>query len=147
MKYFRNTNDTPARLRYLIKEISRRCGKQDDELCNGIGLNVSESNVISSFGKKSEITSSELADNLDISNSRITRIIDGLIEKKLVKRNYSSEDRRIINLTLSEKGIEKSRLLENKFCKCYEGITRKVNNKDLINIIESLEKLLKIMNN
>jgi DNA-binding MarR family transcriptional regulator len=147
MKQLKNTNEPHLRLRHLIKEISNRCGQQDDKLCGGIGLNVSESNVLSAFGREKEITSSEIANKLELSNSRITRIIDNLIDKKLVKRNYSTTDRRIINLTLSEKGFEKSKLLEHKYCKCYEDIINNSDEGEIKKIMDSLEKLIKLMSN
>lgn len=39
-------------------------------------------------------------------NSNVTRIIDKLIEKELVLKQYNHENRRMVNITIAPKGLE-----------------------------------------
>ena len=57
-----------------------------------------------------EITVNQLAQKMSLTSSRITRIIDGLVAKNLVHRISGTNDRRIYNLSLTDKG---NKLAEN----------------------------------
>ena len=147
MKYIETLQETPVKLRFLMKELVNKCTEQNEDVCCELGLNTAESNVLISFGTKDEMTSSELAKMLSISNSRITKIIDGLIEKELILREYGTEDRRVIHLRLTNKGKKTTKKLEKVFCKCYQDIMQKMNKGEIKVVLESLEKLVSVMNN
>ncbi len=51
-------------------------------------------------------TAAELADMLDCDMGSITRTLDRLEDKRLVKRIRSKVDRRLVNLSLTDEGME-----------------------------------------
>ena len=83
-----------------LKNESEICGK----LCGG--LNEKELFIIVFVGQNKNIKMSDIADNLETPLSTLTSIVDKLVEKKYLLREHSSEDRRIINVSLAQKGTK-----------------------------------------
>jgi len=86
------------RLVQAIKRESEICGKA----CGG--LNEKELIIVYLVGQKQNIKMSEIAANTDAPMSTLTNIVDKLVEKKILSREHSSEDRRVINVFLDAKG-------------------------------------------
>ncbi|WP_026314645.1 MarR family transcriptional regulator [Weizmannia acidiproducens] len=71
----------------------------------------------------SSMRSSDLSKALQVSASHITSVTDSLVEKGLIERQRSNKDRRVIDLTLTDKGKAlirqltelKSQFLQDKF--------------------------------
>jgi DNA-binding MarR family transcriptional regulator len=70
------------------------------------GVSKQELNIISIVGRRSGAIMREIAEDAQLAVSSVTPIIDKLVEKKLVKRERSDEDRRIVSVALSEKGAK-----------------------------------------
>ena len=67
---------------------------------------------------KEGVSVKELAKTLRVTSSAITQFIDGLVEKKLVKRENDEHDRRLIKIKLSPKAAQQfSRFESNNFVK------------------------------
>ena len=47
----------------------------------------------------------DLAKRLGLSSSRLTRIIDGLVAKRIVKESTGGKDRRIVEIQLTPEGV------------------------------------------
>ena len=58
------------------------------------------------FNTKTPANMNELAKVLNVSHSRVTRIMDNLVNKKLVTRRPSEEDRRCWFAIITEKGMK-----------------------------------------
>lgn len=67
-------------------------------------LSKQEANVIFSLGECGASIMRELAENLRLHVSTMTGIVDKLIEKDFVNRERSDEDRRVVRVSLTEKG-------------------------------------------
>ena len=67
-------------------------------------LNEKELVVVYLVGEKQNIKMSEIAANIDAPMSTLTNIVDKLVEKKILSRGHSSEDRRVINVFLDSAG-------------------------------------------
>jgi DNA-binding MarR family transcriptional regulator len=86
---------------------------------------------------------SEIGRKVCISKSNMTSLIDKLVEEGLVERSPYKNDRRVINISITEKGHEQLwswRKHQNK------QIRRKLSslsNEDLEELYESLETLKK----
>jgi DNA-binding MarR family transcriptional regulator len=69
-------------------------------------LTPQEIRVIQAVGKRECCPMSAIADCIRLSLSSVTGLIDRLFEKKLVKRDRSSEDRRVVQVELTDEGRE-----------------------------------------
>lgn len=80
-----------------------------EEKCLKIGefsdLSISEMHVIDNIGLNRERTMSDTAKDLRITSGTLTTSIDNLIKKGYVVRERSIEDRRVVKISLTEKGV------------------------------------------
>ena len=71
--------------------------------CNGVSL--AQCHTLLEIEGKEKISVSELAKNLSLDKSTVSRSIDGLVKKGFIHRNIPSENRRTTELQLTEEGI------------------------------------------
>ncbi|MFA6245431.1 MAG: MarR family transcriptional regulator [Mucilaginibacter sp.] len=95
-------------LTQAIKRESENCGKA----CGG--LNEKELVVVYLVGQKQNIKMSEIAANIDAPMSTLTNIVDKLVEKKILSREHSTEDRRVINVLLDAAGVKAYKTMLNQ---------------------------------
>lgn len=69
-------------------------------------LSPQEIRVLRTIGREHCCVMSGIANAIRLSLSSVTGLIDRLVEKKLVKRDRSSEDRRQVQVELTEQGRE-----------------------------------------
>jgi DNA-binding MarR family transcriptional regulator len=81
-----------------IKDDAERCA----EMCGGV--TEKDMTVIGFVGQKKNVKMSDIAENIDAPMSTLTKIIDRLVERNILIREHSSNDRRAINVTLSKQG-------------------------------------------
>jgi DNA-binding MarR family transcriptional regulator len=91
------------------------------------------------------LTVSSLAREIHLSPSTIVGIIDRLEQKALVLRRRSSQDRRVINIEITSKGMElvssAPSPLQDTLAKALQGLPE----IEQISIVSSLEKIVKLM--
>ena len=87
-----------------ILRIEEKSLKKSEELSD---LSVTEIHTIDVIGEKEERTMSEIANDLSITVGTLTTAINKLIKKGYVERRRIEEDRRIVLVKLTEKGISK----------------------------------------
>ncbi len=76
----------------------------------------------------------EIGERLQIARPQMTHLIDRLVEMEIVERQTSTEDRRIINVTLTGSG--------KKILKEHEAVIRRATTETLANLtLEDLETL------
>jgi len=85
---------------YLYTE-SRRITK---ELARAVLLTGPQLTVLKMLEGVGDLSLSELSERIRAQNSTVTGIIDRMEREGLVLRERSKEDRRVINITLTEKG-------------------------------------------
>jgi MarR family transcriptional regulator, organic hydroperoxide resistance regulator len=99
----------------LIYEMKKKCAAIDNRLMTDLHLSQSELLFFSSLDQCTGISSPELARNMGLSPSRISRVIENLVVDGYLDRNTDKTDRRAITLCLTESGkkiraeIDKSR--------------------------------------
>jgi DNA-binding MarR family transcriptional regulator len=90
-------------------------------------------------------TSSELADVFDVQKSAITAIIQRLWEKGLIERTRDEKDRRVVYLTLTEKGKELYSQCEERIHNLVEGLITQFEHQEIKQFIRTFEKLNQIL--
>ena len=114
-----------------VSECSVLCG----------GLDKKELSILEFIGNSQDIIMRDIADFLKASVSTVTGIVDKLVNKELVLRHYSQEDRRIINVALSTKGDEMYRLYRDQKTKMCSAILSALDEPEQDRLIELFEKV------
>lgn len=109
-------------------------------------LSEKELTIISYVGQKQNVKMSEIADNLDAPLSTLTSIVDKLVEKKYLLRYHSSEDRRVVLVTLASNGKDTYGTFIAQKQDMAKKILKEFKTQDQENLIKFLEKIPSIMN-
>ena len=86
----------------LIIELYRKFSDQGAD----IDLKIKEHLVIELLGRKGAIKMSDLAAYFALPPTTVTSIVDRLVDKNYIERKRSKQDRRVVLVTLSDKGQE-----------------------------------------
>ena len=74
-------------------------------------------------------------------SSNITRIVDKLIKKRLVTRKECPTNRRKMDILITEEGLEKLKLLDEKVHAMHEPFFNKLNKEELVTLKDLIIKL------
>ncbi|MGD2185750.1 MAG: MarR family winged helix-turn-helix transcriptional regulator [Desulfobacterales bacterium] len=91
----------------LILKLFQCCQERMQYQCERFGLPDAEFRCLMLFGKERYLTAKGIAHKMNVVKSRVSKIVDGLIRKKLIQRIKDPEDSRISLLSLSTEGQEK----------------------------------------
>lgn len=90
-------------------------------------------------------TSSELAEVFEVKKSAITAIINRMWEKGLIQRTRDENDRRVVYLTLTDKGKELYLKTEERITKLVESFITSFDQEEIEQFIKTYEKLNQIL--
>lgn len=102
MEIISTLNDVFVRLFRQINSVEEKTLKKDGS-CN---LTVNDIHVIDAIGVGDVKNMSTVAKILGITTGTLTISVNGLVNKGYVERVRSEEDRRVVLVSLTEKGVE-----------------------------------------
>lgn len=117
-----------------IEEYSLKSGEFKD-------LSITEIHTIEAVGLYGYKTMSEVAATLEITMGTLTTAVDRLIKKGYMERNRSSEDRRIVNVSLTRRGKLAFRIHDKFHRDMVKGIVNDVTEEEETILIKALHKL------
>ena len=111
-----NSNDVlldyqSQKLEDLIEEIVQCCKERTSFLSKKFDIPEAELRCLMLFGEERYLTAKGISQKLDVAKSRVTKIINGLVKKRLVESIDDPKDARIKLIGLTSKGQKKSREL------------------------------------
>lgn len=115
------------------------------EMVKGVSIPPSHVKVIFYLSQKKSMSVSDVAKCLDISKPNMTPIIDKLISNGLVNRYTDPNDRRKLNIELTEKAHN---LLKNKKREIKNNLFNKIstlNDEDLYKLDASIREMYDIL--
>ena len=111
-----NYSDTPTshvsefqlqQFQLLISKLFRCCQERMQYQSERFNLPDAELRCLTLFGEERYLTSKGIAYKMNLVKSRVSRIIDGLLRKKLIQRFKDPEDSRVSLLSLTPDGQRK----------------------------------------
>lgn len=90
----------------MIYEMKKKCARVDQLLMDDLNISQSELLFFSALDTCKELNSPELAKNMGLSASRVSRVVDKLVVNGFLDRSTDATDRRAITLCLTDKGKE-----------------------------------------
>ncbi len=95
--------------------------------CDAFGeLSVSQVHVIRLVRKHGTLTMSELAELLGVSPPSASTMVDRLVEKGVLSREHSTEDRRKVVVRISPEAVKKIESVETSVLQLFEGLVEKL---------------------
>jgi len=100
--------------RELILKLFQCCQERMQYQCERFGLPDAEFRCLMLFGEERYLTAKGIGLKMNVVKSRVSKIIEGLLKKKLIQRIKDPEDSRISLLSLTSEGHQKLNLI-NEF--------------------------------
>lgn len=95
--------------------------------CSAFGeLSVCQVHVIRLVRKHGILTMSELADLLGVSPPSASTMVDRLVDKGVLSREHSTEDRRKVVVRISPEAIKKIEFVETSILQLFENLVEKL---------------------
>ena len=91
------------------------------------------------------VTVSAIAVHIHLSSSTVIGILDRLESKGLIRRDRDLKDRRLVHVSLTEKGEALARNAPSPLQDAFAGAMRKLPETELVMIAESLERIVGLM--
>ena len=110
-------------------------------------ITTDQFSILQHIHRQHASTSTEIANTFGVGKSAITALVNRLFEKDLIIRERDQKDRRIVYLSLTEKGTE---LVKQTQAEVYRFISDKLSNfseNDVEAFLNALEKLANLMEN
>ncbi len=106
-------------------------------------LTIQQFNVLRILrGRKGKVASlQDVSKDMIHSNSNTTRVIDKLVDKELVNRVQCPSDRRQIELTITDQGLEMLSSLDKKVEQTEKDLLEGITSEEIKVIIDNLEKI------
>jgi DNA-binding MarR family transcriptional regulator len=143
------TNSTASRLANLTFSLLANCQEKEVHLAELHGLTQAEFRCLRLFGTDESLNNKTIAERMNLSPSRLTRIIDGLVKKRYIRREIDPNDRRNMKVNLSKKGKALVQQLNKAYVDIHEEILMDIDpsqHEQLIvamtHLLEALEKWL-----
>ena len=125
----------------LIFEILPICQKKEADLAEEHGLHHVEFKCLRLFGIDETLSNKEIAKRMNLSESRLTRIMDGLVKKGYMKREIDKSDRRLMKLSLFGRGKMLTNKLNNAFIEVHSEILQEIDISQHESLITNMEHL------
>lgn len=125
-------------LRELIRIVVRHLGilEKNDATCCGVSL--AQCHAIVEIGRNDKVSLGDLANTLGLDKSTMSRTTNNLVESELVNRDLDQENRRYVNIQLTEKGQTVFKTIEESMSEYYEGIFNMIPEEKRVQVLESL---------
>jgi DNA-binding MarR family transcriptional regulator len=112
---------------------------------NEVSLLHSDHLILKLLMENKSMTMSEIGRLFGISKPHLTVIVDHLVGKNFIKRNYNKEDRRVINIEITEKGIESFNKTKYIIREEFKKILSCLDDTDVQILSDSLKNLKKVI--
>lgn len=129
----------------ILKSINKTLHKGMGKRFNNYGFTVPQLIVIGTVFDNKRMKISELSKTMQLSNSTISAMINGLEKKNVIKRIKSSEDRRVTYIELDENYKKIAEELHSGIERYLENILEKAQKEEVKNIINGLENLQRLL--
>ena len=135
-------NENASRLADLTFKLLANCQEKEARLAESYGLTQSEFRCLRLFNRDDVLNNKQVAERMNLSPSRLTRIIDGLVAKGYIIRQIEPSDRRNMKVTLSKRGKVIVQKLNDAYVKIHKEILEDIDRAQHKPLISAMENLL-----
>ena len=108
----------------ILKVHSRHLANKATSL--GSELSVAQMNAITIVSKHGPLSMGVLAEQLGITAPSASAMVDRLVEKGILLREHSSEDRRKVEVRISPEAVKQIEAVEESLFKLFQGLVQKL---------------------
>jgi len=135
--------ETTSGILSLVYQMKQKCAQVDQQLMDDLKISQSELLFFSALNNCLGISSPELAKNMGLSLSRISRVVDKLVVNGYLDRNPDSNDRRAITLCLTPKGKKIRSKIDEVRNECESRLIGAISSAEIEQFREVISKIVK----
>ncbi|MCG8568732.1 MAG: MarR family transcriptional regulator [Spirochaetes bacterium] len=113
-------------VRKLLRVFERSINNNLKEETSCCGVTLPQCHVLMELYEKNGLSVIELSDILGLDKSTLSRTVDSLVKEEMVSREINPDDRRFMQIKMTEKGKAKTDFINNSANKFYQSIIDKV---------------------
>jgi DNA-binding MarR family transcriptional regulator len=134
----------PKQFREQIRILERKLGllKKNNGSCCVTVLSLAQCHALVEIGRVNSISLKDLAVILAIDISTTSRTVDGLVKKGYVQRIPSLEDRRSVDISLTESGMVIFETIESNNDTFFADIFDNIPNDEKMMVLHALDVML-----
>jgi DNA-binding MarR family transcriptional regulator len=142
MEYKEEIGKNANKLADLTFSLLASCQEKENRLAEQHGLTQAEFRCLRLFSANENVNNKQIAERMGLSPSRLTRIIDGLVNKGYINREIDNSDRRNMRVYLSGKGVEIVELLNKAYVNIHQEILEDIDESQHQPLITAMTNLL-----
>jgi DNA-binding MarR family transcriptional regulator len=125
-------------------DVAESCQLKLERTAERLKLTFSEFKLIRAMGGERMLRAGELARRMQLSSSRLTRILDGLVKKGLARREVSPRDRRVVEVTLTPEGEKVQADLQEAWLQAHEEVVELLPAEERESVVLGVTKLSQV---
>ncbi|MCK5774655.1 MAG: MarR family transcriptional regulator [Bacteroidales bacterium] len=129
----------------LIFQLEKKYQQERDLFILSIDISQAEYNLFICLKNCDHYNSYSIADKMNLSLSRVSRIIDKMVRNNYLTRQTNKKDRRAIDIKITKKGEDITEKISNFIISKSSEIEKKLSVSDINNIKTNLSKLINIL--
>jgi DNA-binding MarR family transcriptional regulator len=131
-------------LRELMRLLERKIGIIEENQLSCCHITLAQCHALVEIGRAEKISLNELARIIGLDNSTMSRTVNNLVNTGFLERVEDQNDRRYINIKLTDDGIQAYKDIETKMNDYYEEIYQLIPEDKQDQMLESLQILNQI---
>lgn len=131
----------------LIFSLKSSCMLKEEVIRNELSLSPSEFRCILSIIPGTDLQNNILCKKLGLSVSRGSRVIHKMIQNGYIRENKNSGDKRVMNVSITQKGIKTQNKIHKILEDCEHTILKRMSKTDITAFTNSLNKISDILLN
>ena len=124
-------------LRDLFRTVARDLGLFDKNEATCCGVTTAQNRTILELGYVGTVSLLDLAVQLGVDKSTMSRTVESLVRARLVERKQDSENRRYVKVSLTERGQAIFQEMDGKLIRYYEAILSAIPEEKQKQVLES----------
>ncbi len=140
-----STEEIETRIFSALRKIINSVDIYSSKLKEKTGLNASQLSCLLVLKNSGSLPLTKLSKHVSLSPSMITSIVDQLEKRGLVARSRESNDRRVVNIALTEDGEKKAETSPPSFQQQFHNSLLSYNDEEKDEIYSGLSKLLSVI--
>ncbi len=137
------TDSTADAMQAQLWRLLRVLERIDQEYLSRYGVTTSQGETLLAFSGVTRVSMNELSRALGCANSTMTRMVENLVARGLVRRTEDDQDRRVVRVALTAEGRKLQGSLKEARREIQRLILARIRVEDRATVLEVLEKLNK----
>ncbi len=132
-------------LQRQLSQLVKACERCDQACLANIGVTAAQGYTLLSLPEKGDLSMNGLSEAMGLANSTMTRMVDQLVQKDLVRRQADQADRRVVRVGLTNQGREVHCALEKALHDFFGQISAEIPEHEQPMILRALEQVTRLV--